>query len=57
MVRYSLHRERMERAGTIAESHRLRGADAVVAALAEELSMTLKTFDREILDRFLLASA
>ena len=50
----------MDRAVSTAEQNRLTGADAVVAALAEELGMTgmkLKTFDREILARFLPASA
>ena len=53
---YPLNRERMRRAVISAEQHRLRGADSVVAALAEELDMPLKTFDTEIQDRFERAS-
>ena len=53
---YPLNRERMRRAVISAEQHRLRGGDSVVAALAEELDMPLKTFDTEIQDRFERAS-
>jgi len=53
---YPLDRDRMDQAINIAQSHRLRGADSVVAALAEELGMPLKTFDGEILARFPRAS-
>ena len=56
VVLYPLDRNRMERAVAVAQRHRLRGADAVVASLAEELDMPLKTFDNEILSRFLPAS-
>ncbi len=56
VVLYSLDRVRMGKAVNIARSHRLRGADSVIAALAEELGMPLKTFDREILARFKQAS-
>lgn len=56
IVLYPLDRERMSYAMSISEQHRLRGADSVVAALAYELNMPLKTFDREILDRFQRAS-
>ena len=53
---YPLDSDRMNRAINIAQSHRLRGADSVIAALAEELGMPLKTFDNEILARFQPAS-
>ena len=53
---YPLDRGRLELSGTITQRDRLRGADSVVAALAEELGMPLKTFDREILTRFSQAS-
>lgn len=53
---YPLDRGRMENASNVAESHRLRGPDAVIAALAEELALPLKTFDNEVLNRFSGAS-
>ena len=52
IVLYELDRDRMDSAVSAAEQYRLRGSDVVVAALAEELDMSLKTFDREILARF-----
>jgi predicted nucleic acid-binding protein len=57
LVLYTLDRGRMDASVNIAERDRLKGADAVIAALAEELDMPLKTFDSEILDRFAGASA
>ena len=42
----------MDNAMYVAERHLLRGADSVIAALAEELAMPLKAFDLEILARF-----
>ncbi len=56
VVLYPLDRDRMNRAASVAERHRLRGADSVVAALAEELDLPLRAFDREILERFERAS-
>ncbi len=53
---YPLDRDRMSYSISIAEQHRLKGADSVVAAPAYELDMPLKTFDREVLARFLRAS-
>ena len=53
---YPLDRGRLELSVTITQRDRLRGADSVVAALAEELGMPLKTFNREILTRFSQAS-
>ncbi len=56
IVLYTLDRERMEHAIGIAIRFRLKGADSVIAALAEELAIPLKTFDSEVLDRFQRAS-
>lgn len=56
LVLYPLDRDRMNRAAELSERHRLPGADSVMAALAEELNMPLRTFDGEILDRFPRAS-
>jgi predicted nucleic acid-binding protein len=56
IVLYTLGRVRMEHAVVIAEQDRLRGADSVIAALAEELSLPLKTFDQEMQRRFAGAS-
>jgi predicted nucleic acid-binding protein len=56
VVLYPLDRDRMDRSVNIAQRHRLRGSDAVIAALAEELDMPLRTFDTEILARFSGAS-
>ena len=53
---YELDRGRMDKAVNTAERHRLRGSDSVIAALAEELDMPLKTFDTEVLGRLLRAS-
>ena len=52
VVLYSLNRTRMESAISIASRHGLRGVDSVVAALAEELNMPLRTFDNEHLRRW-----
>lgn len=53
---YPLDRDRMDSVVTVAQRDRWKGADSVVAALAEELGMPLKTFDAKILDRFPTAS-
>ena len=53
---YPLDQKRLELALTVAQRDRLRGADSVIAALAEELGLPLKTFDEEILNRFSQAS-
>lgn len=53
---YPLDRERLELAVTVSQRDRLKGADSVVAALAKELGMPLKTFDKELLDQFPTAS-
>ena len=57
IVIYELSIERMDSAVHMAEQNRLRGSDAVIAALAQELDVELKTFDKEVLDRFSRASA
>lgn len=57
IVLYELNRERMVNATSAARRYRLRGSDAVLVALAEELDVSLKTFDSEIQGRFLRASA
>jgi predicted nucleic acid-binding protein len=51
-ILYPLDRNRMDSAVNIAQRHRLRGSDAVIAALAEELGMPLRTFDTELQQRF-----
>lgn len=57
IILYEFDRNRMDRAINIAQNHRFkRGADSVFAALAEELTIPLKTFDMEILARFQQAS-
>ena len=56
IVLYPLDRDRMNKAASVAERYRLRGADSIVVALAEELDMPLKAFDEEILERFERAS-
>jgi predicted nucleic acid-binding protein len=56
VVLYRLNRDRMDRSVNIAQQHRLRGADSVIAGLAEELDILLKTFDVVILGRFLRSS-
>lgn len=56
IVLYTLDRERMEHSIDIAQRFRLKGADSVIAALAEELDIPLRTFDSEALHRFQRAS-
>ena len=48
---YPLDRERMDGAALAALGRRLSGADSVISALAEELDMPLRTFDRELRER------
>ena len=48
---YPLNRGRMEGAALAALGRRLRGADSIISALAEELNMPLRTFDRELRER------
>ena len=47
LVQYPLDEERSQMAVTAALQHRLRGADAVYAALAEELKLEKFTADRD----------
>ena len=49
VILYPMSRERMENSVIAARHRRLRGADSIVAALAEELNMPLRTFDNELL--------
>ena len=56
LMLYSLDRNRMHNAGAVAERYGLRGSDSVIAALAEELGFSLRTFDREILEHYQQAS-
>ncbi|MBO0798216.1 MAG: PIN domain-containing protein [Blastocatellia bacterium] len=42
---------RAERAAQIAAAHRLRGADSIYVAVAEEFTATLITWDTEMLER------
>lgn len=49
---YPVDVERMAKAQQIALRDELKGHDAVIAAVAEELQLELLTFDREILKRF-----
>ena len=51
VILYPLTRERMEGAALAALGRRLRGADSIISALAEELNMPLRTFDRELRER------
>ena len=48
---YPLDRSRMENAVNVAQQYRFKGADSIIAALAEELDLTLRTADGEILGR------
>jgi predicted nucleic acid-binding protein len=56
IVLYSLDRNRMDRSAHIAQQYKLTGADSVVAALADELNIPLRTFDNDILQKFQQAS-
>lgn len=51
VILYPMNRERMENAVIAARDRRLRGADSMIAALAEELNMPLRTSDGELLER------
>jgi predicted nucleic acid-binding protein len=56
VVLYPMGRSRMNGASRIAEQYHLTGADSLIAGLAEELDMPLKTNDMEILARSQRAS-
>ena len=56
VVLYPLDRICMSVALGLAEQQGLRGADSVIAALAEELDMLMRTFDEEIVARVQRAS-
>ena len=49
---YPLDKERMAKAEEIALRDGLKGHDAVIAEVAEELEVALLSFDKEILRRF-----
>ena len=49
---YPMNRQRMANSVVAALNRSLRGADSIVAALAEELNMPLRTFDDEHLRRW-----
>ena len=51
VILYTMSREPMEKSVIAARDRRLRGADSVIAALAEELNMPLRTSDNEHLQR------
>lgn len=51
VILHPMDRGRMENSVIAARDRRLSGADSVVAALAEELNMPLRTFDAELLER------
>lgn len=52
MKLYPLDKERMTKAEEITLRDGLKGHDAVIAEVAEELELALLTFDKEILKRF-----
>ncbi len=49
---YELDRQRMDKAAEIAVRDELKGADAIIAQVAEELKLPLRTFDGEFSKRF-----
>ena len=49
---YPLDKERMTKAEKIALRDRLKGHDAVIAEVAEELKLAILTFDKEVSKRF-----
>ena len=56
LILYPLDRDCMDKAVDIAQLYRLRGLDCVFAELALDLDVPIKTFDKELLDRFPTAS-
>ena len=56
LIMYPLDRDRMDKAADIALQYGLRGSDCVFAELALELDVPIKTFDKELLERFPTAS-
>ena len=57
LVLYDLSQERMHSSVNVAERLRLTSADAVIASLAEELNLPLRSFDKEVLEKVPRASA
>ena len=56
LMLYPLDRQRLNDALITAERYRLKGSDTIIAALAEELDLPLRTADGEMLDRLERAS-
>ena len=56
LIMYPLDRVRMDKASDIALQYRLRGLDCLLSELALELDVPIKTFDKELLERFPTAS-
>ena len=53
---YSLDEDWLEKSIQAAQEHRLTGADGFFVAVAKEFSLSLKTIDKEMLERFSEAS-
>lgn len=53
---YELNRPRMQSSTLMAEEYHQNGPDAVIAALAWEVDVSLNTLHKEILNRFSRAS-
>lgn len=56
LILYPLDRDRMDGAAGVALQYGFSGQDSVFAQLALELDVPIKTFDKELLDRFPTAS-
>lgn len=56
LIMYPLDRDRMDKACDIALQYGFSGQDSIFAQLALELDVPIKTFDKEILERFPTAS-
>lgn len=56
LVIYPLNRDRMNKAAEIAAQYGFRAQDCIFAELALELDIPIKTFDRELLEKFPTAS-
>ena len=56
LIMYPLDRDRMERAIAVALEYGFRAQDSIFTQLAVELDIPIKTFDKEVLERFPTAS-
>ena len=56
LIMYPLDRDRMDRAIAVALQYRFRAQDSIFTQLAVELDIPIKTFDKEVLERFPTAS-